>query len=193
MPEYRPTQGFVEVTVKRLENMLLDEIIRLRSKDLLYYYTDSKVDVDVTTGALKKRGGALKVGDRIQPNGDGKTWEVKSFIYNSSLEPHELIQGGTYDIVSPRDGKVHPYRLERMDARFDWYHFTAQEARAADLAGKAGQLPPIFRSGEGRIDPTSIMIEEGQTEERDVLDFDKVAKTSFDLDVVNCHVLIAYG
>jgi hypothetical protein len=191
--EYRPSQGFVEVTVKRLENMLLDEIIRLRSKDLLHYYTDSKVDVDATTGALKKTGGALKVGDRIRPKGDGKTWEVKSFIYNSSLESHELIQAEKYDIVSPRDGKVHPYRLERMDTQFDWYQFTAQEAGAANVAGQAGQLPPIFRSGEGRIDPTSIMIEEGQTEERDFLDFDKVAKTSFDLDVVNCHVLIAYG
>jgi hypothetical protein len=193
MPEYRPSQGFVEVTVKRLENMLLDEIIRLRSKDLLHYYSESKVDVDVTTGALKKMGVALKVGDLIQPNGDGKTWEVKSFIYNSSLEPHELIQEGSYDMVSPRDGKVHPYRLERMDTHFDWYQFTAQEAGVGNIAGKAGQLPPIFRSGEGRIDPTSIRIEEGQTEERDVLDFDKVAKTSFDLDVANYHVLVAYG
>ena len=66
----------MEVTVKRLENMLLDEIIRLRSKDLLHYYSDSKVEVDVNTGALKKKGGALKVGDLIQPNGDDKAWEV---------------------------------------------------------------------------------------------------------------------
>jgi hypothetical protein len=184
----------VEVTVKRLENMLLDEIIRLRSKDLLHYYTDSKVEVDVNTGALKKKGEALKVGDLIYPNGDGKNWEVTGFTYNSSLKPHELIQGGAYDIVSPKDGKVRPYRLERMDTTFDWYHFTAQEAGAADLAGKAGEIPPIFRSGEGRTDPTSIAIEcKEETEERDTLDFDKSAKMFFDLDVANCHVLIAYG
>jgi hypothetical protein len=184
----------VEVTVKRLESMLLDEVIRLRSKDLLHYYSDSKVEADVNTGALKKKGGALKVGDLIHPFGDGKAWEVTGFTYNSSLEPHELIQGGAYDIVSPRDRKVHPYRLERMDTGFDFYHFTAQEDGAADLAGKGGHFPPIFRSGEGRIDPTSITIEsKGKTKERGTLDFDKSAKMSFDLDVVNCHVLIAYG
>jgi hypothetical protein len=184
----------VEVTVKRLENMLLDEIIRLRSKDLLEYYSDSKVEVDVNTGALKKKGGALKVGDRFHPNGDGEAWEVTGFTYNLSLEPDELIQGGAYDIVSPRDGKVLPYRLEQMDTSFDWYHFTAQAADAADLAGNRGQLPPIFRSGEGRIDPTGIAIEcKGQTNERKTLDFDKAAKMSFDLDATNCHVLIAYG
>jgi hypothetical protein len=184
----------VEVTVKRLENMLLDEIIRLRSKDLLHYFSDSKVEVDVKTGSLTKKGSALKVGDRILPNGDGKVWEVTGFTYNSGLELHELTRGGAYDIVSPRDGKVLPYRLERMDTSFDWYHFTAQAADAADLAGNGGQLPPIFRSGEGRIDPTSITIEcRGQTNERDALDFDKSVKMSFDLDVTNCHVLIAYG
>jgi hypothetical protein len=184
----------VEVTVKRLENMLLDEIIRLRSKDLLDYYSDSKVEVDVNTGAVKKMGEALKVGDLIHPNGDGKAWEVTGFTYNSNLKPHELIQGAAYDIVSPRDGKVLPYRLERMDTNFDWYHFTAQAADAADLAGNGGQLPPVFRSGEGRIDPISITIEcKGQTNDINTLDFDKSAKLSFDLDVANCHVLIAYG
>jgi hypothetical protein len=185
----------VEVTVKRLENMLLEEVIRLRSKDLLHYYSDSKVEVDVNTGALKKKGGALKVGDLIHPNRDGKTWEVTGFTYNSSVRPNELIQGCAYDIlVSPRDGKVHPYRLERMDTSFNWYQFTAQEAGAVDIAGKVGELPPIFRSGEGRVDPTSITIEcKGQTGEIDALDFDKSANMSFDLDVANSHVLIAYG
>jgi hypothetical protein len=184
----------VEVTVKRLEVMLLDELIRLRSKDLLHYYSDSKVEVDVHTGALKKKGTALKVGDLITPYGDGKNWAVTGFTHNSSLKPNELIQGGAYDIVSPKDGKVHHYRLERLDSSFDWYQFTAQDAGEADLAGKASDFQRIFKSGEGRSEPTGIMIEcKGQKGETDTLDFDKSAKMFFDLDVINSHVLIAYG
>jgi hypothetical protein len=184
----------VEVTVKRLEVMLLDEMIRLRSKDLLHYYSDSKVEVDVHTGALKKQGAALKVGDLINPNGDGKNWAVTGFTHNASLSPNELIQGAAYDIVSPKDGKVHSYRLERLDPSFDWYQFTAQGAGEADLAGKGSDFHRIFKSGEGRSNPTGIMIEnKGQKGETDTLDFDASAKKFFDLDAVNSHVLIAYG
>jgi hypothetical protein len=184
----------VEVTVKRLEVMLLEELVRLRSKDLVHYYSDSKVEVDVHTGALKKKGGALKVGDLINPNGDGKNWEVTGFTHNMSLKPHELTQGSAYDIVSPKDGKVHSYRLERADPSFDWYQFTAQDAGAADLEGKASEFQRIFTSGEGRSDPTGIMIEcRGQKGETDTLDFDKSSKMFFDLDAVNSNVLIAYG
>jgi len=39
-----PAQGFVEVTIKRLEDMLLNTVIELMSKDLLDYYQDSRIN-----------------------------------------------------------------------------------------------------------------------------------------------------
>jgi hypothetical protein len=54
MPQlfYRPAQGFVEVTIKRMESMLLDEVIKLRSKGLLHYYSDSAMECNEDSGTF---------------------------------------------------------------------------------------------------------------------------------------------
>jgi hypothetical protein len=105
--------------------MVLDEVVRLQSKDLLHYYYYSKVDVDVTTGALKKKGEALKVEDPIHPNGDGKTWEVKGFIYNSArINPRGSVQH-----CFPRGWKGESLPTSRrIDISSNWYQSRCSES-----------------------------------------------------------------
>jgi hypothetical protein len=181
----------VEVTIKRLENMLLDEVIKLRSMDLLHFYAQSPVEYDVDTGALSKKGRALKEGDSFHLPGDAEAWEVKSFVRATSLAPHELVEGCTYDIVSTRDKTVLPYQLGRKDVASDMYQFTAN---GKILERRPGRLPSIYRSGEGRTDPSGIVIAlKNDPSQTMTLSFDEVADKRYALDVASFHVLIASG
>jgi hypothetical protein len=61
----RPSQGFVEITIKDLENVLHVEISRFWSKGLISVFTDSRSQFDPATHFLTKLGENLKVGDVI--------------------------------------------------------------------------------------------------------------------------------
>jgi hypothetical protein len=168
----------VEVTIKRLENMLLDEVIKLRSMDLLHFYAQSPVEYDVDTGALSKKGRALKEGDSFHLPGDAEAWEVTSFVRATSL-------------VSTRDKTVLPYQLGRKDVASDMYQFTAN---GKILERRPGRLPSIYRSGEGRTDPSGIVIAlKNDPSQTMTLSFDEVADKRYALDVASFHVLIASG
>jgi len=52
-----PTQGFVEVTIKRLESMILDEVINLRSKDLSTFSPTAKSSMMLWRTPSRKRAG----------------------------------------------------------------------------------------------------------------------------------------
>ena len=60
-----PSQGFVEVTIKDLEDALHLEVSKMRSMGLIEYYTDSKARYDLNTKSLTKQGQHLKKDDRI--------------------------------------------------------------------------------------------------------------------------------
>jgi hypothetical protein len=61
----RPTQGFVEITIKDLENMLHVEVSKMWSKGLVQVHTDSKSMYDHKSNSLVKLGEHLKIDDTI--------------------------------------------------------------------------------------------------------------------------------
>ena len=194
----RASQGFVEVTIKRLENMLNDEAVALRSRELIHFYSGSKIQYDSVTGTFRKDGRSLKENDSIHLEGDPRPWKVKDFEFETSIQRGEdLVQGEYYDIVPPFDRTVRHFRLEAMDSYMDWFHFTAQDVGVMDLVGSFAQLRPVYANGRGRVDPTSIVLEHGGQgggkPERIRLSYDAVSEQSFDLDLTRAHVLIAAG
>ena len=60
-----PDEGFVELTIKQLEDVLQVALVQLQSSGLVSYHTDNKVEYDKDLDALVKKGSALKEGDLI--------------------------------------------------------------------------------------------------------------------------------
>lgn len=192
LPRRRPAQGFVEVTIKRLESMILDEIINLRSKGLLHFYSDSKVKFDAVKGTFEKQGAHLKIGDRVFDAGkDSDVMEVKDFVYPERVPVDALVEGTDYDIALPREKRVRNFRLVQMEKNFDWYHFTAHEPGINDVVGSFGVLPPVYMSGHGRVDPAGIIVDVNGS--RRELSYDANKRKSFFLDFSRTHVMAAIG
>ena len=86
-----PDQGFVEITIKNLEDVLQIEVNRLASVGLLTQQSQSKMQYDPVTQNLSKLGCHLKVGDlvlrnvspELQSMGDNAAcvWKVTSLDY----------------------------------------------------------------------------------------------------------------
>jgi hypothetical protein len=186
----RPTQGFVEVTIKKLESMILDEVINLRSKDLIHFFSDSKIEYDAIAGTFEKFGKSLKQGDVIFANEKlSEIMEVKDYAYPKRLTARDLVVGQDYDIVLPRDKKVRSFRLVQMDDNADFYQFSALGVK--DVAGSFNALPPIYKSGQGRIDPSGIIVDvNGSLRE---LPFDANKDKKFRLDFSTSHVVVGTG
>jgi hypothetical protein len=204
---FRPSRGLVEVTIKRLQSMLLDTAIQLCAKDLLRCFADSRVSIDSATGSLKKWGDNLKSGDCIRLANETRAWKVRDFGFESSVAAVDLELGQLYDIVPPGDNRAYCYRLNKVDREIDWYEFvyqhvdTVEESVAQEtgnnnnLVGIKRNLPPIFPRGRGIVKPSRIIIESvgGPDVEVKELDFDDVAKQVFEIDVSDHHVLLAIG
>lgn len=189
-----PTQGFVEVTIKRLESMILNEAINLRSKGLLYFYSNSKASYDVRSNTFTKEGSSLREGDRVfdpATPGSPKIMEVSNLIFATQLPKEQLREGNDYDIVLPRETKARVYRLERADAEFDYYHFYPHESGSPEVTGRFNQIPAVFTKGKGRALPSEIEVDvEGA---KKTLPYDKIAKTKFEVDFSTTHVVLATG
>lgn len=189
----RSAQGFVEVTIKRMESMLLDEVINLRSRGLLQYFSGSAMKVNEDLGTFEKKGRSLKIGDLLfDESKDGGTLKVLDFIYESSMRSEDLVLGSDYDIVHPREKRVRCYRLVQMDIDFDWYQFSSYEPGVRDITGCFSQLPPLYARGCGRTEPTEIIVENDIHMKRR-LTFDSVKDTDFQLDVSKTHVILSLG
>jgi hypothetical protein len=181
------------VTIKRLESMILDEVINLRSKKLLEYYSDSKIFYNVTKGLFEKEGASLKAGDLFFDTSSVRNqYKVKEFRFRSSLTSNQLVVGQDYDIKLPREKEVHRFRLVEMDRSYDWYSFEAHEPGIRAVAGSFTNLPPVYRDGEGRVDPTDIIVEDKEQKTTE-LPFEEVKKVGYELDFSASHVFVALG
>jgi hypothetical protein len=60
-----------------------------------------------------------------------------------------------------------------------------------NVTGSKSELPPIFRSGQGRIEPSAIAITDGETNQ--TILFDEIANKDVQLDFSNSHVILAHG
>jgi hypothetical protein len=189
---FSPRQGFVEVVIKRLESILLDELINLQSKDLVEFFADSKVIYDPSSGKIEKVGRSLKVGDVVNEKNGRETLTIIGFIYESSLNKDDLVEGMDYDIEVPRERRIRKFRLAVKVKAYEWYRFIAYEEGVREITGEFDELPPIYAAGRGRIEPSAISVEvkgKGAT----VLAFDAVADEQYNLDVSKSHVIFALG
>lgn len=186
-----PLQGFVEVTIKRLESMMLDAVIRLRSRDLLSYFAESKI-VYTIPNSFTVKGSQLKVADEVfQGDKDSELMMVKKFLYKSQIEKDRLIPGSDYDIVLPREKQARLFRLQASDAVNDVYHFVPHTPGVRELFSSFGALPPIFHQGEGRVEPTTVVFSVGASERS--VPYDSIKADSFQMDFTRSHVILAIG
>jgi hypothetical protein len=171
--------------------MLLDEVVNLRSKDLLFYYSESKIRHNTSAGTFEKTGRYLKIGDVVRDIPDNRQLKVAGFTYETRLTPEDMVEGMYYDVVSTRTKTVRRYRLDAIDRSYDWYTFKADE-NGKELCGSFDQLPPIYQEGKGRLEPSQIDVEVNGSS-RELLPFDHVADKNFEMDVTNSHVVVAIG
>lgn len=193
---YRPDQQFVEVVIKRLESMLLDEVINLRSKDLLHFYSDSMVQFDVETGYFSKKGNALKPGDVVVDESTGEEIQIDDLVYDSTLSSAELTNGLDYEIYLPDERKPRIFKLAHLDSEADWYTFVErldvkEERDPVVLQGNFEDLPRAYCAGYGHLDPTAVVINKrGIRQEKS---FKTICERVYSLRFKKSHVVVALG
>lgn len=183
----------MEVTIKRLECMLLDEVVRLRSSNLLDFFSDSKVLYDAEKGTFSKDGGSLKIGDRVFFDESGVSSEVEELYYESSVAEARLVEGMTYEAFLPQDSRLRRFTLESIDDDAKWYRFVeeGESGMATALVGNFEDLPPLYRTGEGQNGPNSVLLKTaGGLKE---VSIDQIAGKELELDFSGCHVVVALG
>jgi hypothetical protein len=119
----RPTQGFVEITIKDLENMLHLEVSRLWSRGVIELFTDSRAQYDHKTNSLTKFGKNLKVGDLMLRHFDEEghqcrdyhCWRVVELVYTEGLSIEDLKVGHEYGVFVREKQAVESFELESVD------------------------------------------------------------------------------
>lgn len=163
-----PTQGFVEITIKDLENMLHVEVSKMWSKGLIQCYTNSQAKYDAKTNALSKKGEHLKADDsilrRINPDGDLVdeyfSWKVADLIYQQPLGLDELRIGQEYAIYIRQQDAVLPFKLVAVDLQSRKYTFKALKKGANDLKAAAHNLPAVYPKGTRKHNEISKVVVE---------------------------------
>lgn len=193
-----PFQGFVEVTIKRLEYMLQEEALRLNSKDLLHFFSKSRITIDSENGIAKKAGKSLKLNDMVYLDGRQGSWKVKEFVFEEQLEKEDMAVGAEYDILPRGHSKVQRFKLDTMDLDLDHFHFCSQVVGVDDIAGSYQSLKPIYPKGKGRVDPNGVVFERMSTRGHEVpqlelVPYDEVTRREYQLNVTDSHILVAAG
>jgi len=185
----------VEVTIKRLEYMLQEEILRLNSKGLVHFFAQSHINVDSANGIVTKAGKSLKENDNVFIEGREGIWRVKEFLFEEQLRKEDMVVGMEYDICPRGDDKVYKFKLDTMDIDLDHFHFAAQERKIHDISGRFDRLPPIYLSGKGRTDPSSVVFESiaGFQSVLKAMSYDDVVKKQFRLNIADSHIIVAAG
>lgn len=187
-----PTQGFVEVTIKRLESMMLDGVINLVSRGLVDYYAESEITYDVYNGTFDKKGEALKLDDVVYDPKDPSQalMVVGGFEFASRVLKDELLIGNDYDIVLPREKKPRKFGLVAVSG--DYYEFACHDPSVPDVTGTYNALPPVYVENQGRTKPTGVVMRMNDGS-RTVLGYDAVATKKFRMDFSKTHVIVASG
>lgn len=148
-------QGFVEITIKDLENMLHVEVSKMWSKGLLSVYSDSKSTFDPKTNSLAKLGAHLKLNDAIlrRVNQDGRrvnsyhSWKVVEFDHTNSLGTEDLTLGEGYGIYVREANAILPYMLTGIDLQTQIYTFVALQDGQSDIQANATSMPYVYPKG----------------------------------------------
>eukprot|EP00526_Cylindrotheca_closterium_P004181 CAMPEP_0113607374 /NCGR_PEP_ID=MMETSP0017_2-20120614/3351_1 /TAXON_ID=2856 /ORGANISM="Cylindrotheca closterium" /LENGTH=2590 /DNA_ID=CAMNT_0000515975 /DNA_START=92 /DNA_END=7861 /DNA_ORIENTATION=- /assembly_acc=CAM_ASM_000147 len=202
-----PSEGFLEVAMKDLENMLHIQVSKLWSKGLIQVFTDADARYDPEANAIMKDGQFLKVGDMLvrKLNGDGKksdlshSWKVTDVTKVPTLGIEQLKQNTEYAIyVSLRD-EVLPFKLTKVELQSRTYTFESLSESSKDIVVQAHTLPAIYPKGTQRhMDVETFKIEcvepssEGDYKNQ-VIPMKKVRNYKFTLDLTNTHVFQCMG
>ena len=202
-----PSQGFVEITIKDLENMLHVEVSKMWSKGLLSVYTDSKSMYDPKTNSLVKLGEHLKIDDTIlrRVNEEGRksnhyySWKVVELQYADSLSVEALRIGESYGIYVRAENAVLPFRLTGIDLQTQIYAFTSLQKESPDIKANAGSMPYVYPEGTRKHAEVNKVVVESVKKgskggyAREIMFMKDIQKKRFTLDVGHTHVVEAIG
>lgn len=202
-----PTQGFVEITIKDLEDMLQLEVSRMDSKGIVRQDTQSTATYNVETNKLQKLGKALKENDllqrRVDRNGkvckDNYTWRVTKIEFNKPLESTELVLGSEYEILVTDGLRLCAYQLVSVNVDTKVYQFKPLDDNNQRIEVTADNLPTIYPRGtknHSEIQKVRVeCVEVGDDGRHVVEDFDSKAieKKSFSLETGHTHVVECIG
>ena len=205
----RALQGFVEITIKDLENILHVEVSRLWSKGLISIFTDSRSQFDPTLNALTKYGENLKVDDiilhKLDPSGlpchKEYPWKVVELVYSKVLDRNDLKVGMEYGVYYRLDEAVLPFKLKSVNLDTKMYHFTSTIAVVGDIFANINDLPSIYPAGSGidaHADVHKVVLEcikpnHIRQLKRIELHMSCITGEKFTLDVGHTHVIEAIG
>lgn len=204
-----PSQGFVEITIKDLENMLHVEVSRYWSRGVITVFTDSRSRFDHITNSLTKHGENLKVGDVMlrQLNSDGelctsgRLWKVVELVYTKVLGVDDLKVGEDYGVYYRPERIVLPFKLIQVDLQTKVYHFEPLFAGVNNLSVSIQDLPSVYPAGtsmNAHADVHEVIIESLEKNRqgrfsRESLLMDTIKKQKFTLHIGNTHVIEAIG
>jgi hypothetical protein len=204
---HRPAQGFVEITIKDLENLLHAEVSRLWSKGLLSVFADSKAKFDSDTNVITKYGRHLKVDDLIlrrmdengKPSNRRYTWKVVDLVYSHPLGLDDLQVDQEYGVFIRHENAVLPFKLVQVCLESKMYTFQALRAGVRGLRANARNLPSIYEKGTRRhAGVRAVIIECAKKDNNgnhllDEMLMEEIEDEKFTLDVGHCHVIEAIG
>lgn len=205
----RPSQNFVEITIKDLENMLHIEVSRFWSRGIITVYTDARAKYDPASNSLVKAGGNLKVGDVLIRNVDKEgyvsqsenKWKVVELVYTELLDVDDLRVGREYCVYSKAEQAVLPFALTEVDLESKVYHFKSMVHGVSDIDSKMHDLPSIYPAGtdsKAHADVHKIVLQHldknnrGRYSRAELL-VESVKDREFKLDIGRTHVVEAIG
>lgn len=200
-----PSQGFVEITIKDLEQMLHLEVSKMWSKGLLSVYTDSKAIYNHESNTLTKKGQYLKPGDNIHRNLDeegrlvptSQRWTVVELVEVQPLLAKDLLIGEQYGVYLKN--RVVSHMLVSIDLRTSTYAFALSDDPKSELLVTVDCWPTIYPSGVTSHGEVHSVIVECKMRSRDgghvreSLPVDRIRNKKFTIDVGQTHVIEAIG
>jgi len=136
----RLESGFIEITIKDLENMLHVEVSNLWSKGFLHLHTDSRLSYDLRSNSLIKLGKYLKKDDAMllskDENGsntfDLVPWKVIELKYKKSLCVDNINVRTEYGIYVRAENAILPFELSEVDPDTQTYTFKSLDTSRPD-------------------------------------------------------------
>jgi len=202
-----PSQGFIEITIKDLENMMNVGVSQRLSRGLLTQDTNSGAQYDVRQNKLIKTGKALKITDLIlrkvnnegSPSDEPFSWKVVDVVYNKSYLATDLKLGEVYSVYILDQQQCLPYRLVGVNIDKEFYEFKSINSAYDDFACFANKLPSVYHKDtkahslvESLVIESVIRGSDGKYVQ-EVLPYNEIASQKFELDIEHYHVVEAIG
>ena len=206
--KYRPDQGFIEITIKDLENVLHLEISRLWSLNLIELSSKSSAEFDYKKNVMTKRGKALKEHDlvkrQVDRNGSKSekyhSWEVVEIQLHERLLHKDVSTGGQYYVY----GREYSYRgLKKFqlvskdieDSSNPLYKFSNKE-QGITIQVRADRFPAVYPENQHGFKTIVLQCIERNDQgvyERQLIEFEKAEKERFVMDVGQTNIVFATG